>query len=173
MRQSLTIHPDTPCDAVASIEAELVRPGPDRLALRYVVTGAIEALRLPEPTRPAPADDLWRRTCFEAFFRAPDDSYLELNLSPSTQWAAYAFSGYREPISGSWHGDPGIAVTTSDQRFELSAVIDLPAANGWICGLAAVIEEADGRLSYWALAHPPGAPDFHHPDGFALVLPGA
>jgi len=34
-------------------------------------------------------------------------------------------------------------------------------------------EETNGRLSYWALAHPPGKPDFHHPDCFALELPAA
>jgi len=38
-------------------------------------------------------------------------------------------------------------------------------------GLSAVIEEIDGTKSYWALAHPPGKPDFHHPDCFALTLP--
>ena len=34
----------------------------------------------------------------------------------------------------------------------------------------AVIEEADGTKSYWALAHPSDKPDFHHPDSFALDL---
>jgi hypothetical protein len=38
----------------------------------------------------------------------------------------------------------------------------------WRLGLSAIIEEASGRRSYWALAHPPGKPDFHHPDSFAL-----
>ena len=37
-------------------------------------------------------------------------------------------------------------------------------------GLSAVIEEEGGRKSYWALAHPPGPPDFHHPDCFTLEL---
>lgn len=36
--------------------------------------------------------------------------------------------------------------------------------------LSAVIEEKDGTKSYWALRHPPGKPDFHHPDCFALTL---
>jgi hypothetical protein len=31
-----------------------------------------------------------------------------------------------------------------------------------------VIEDQSGGVSYWALAHPPGKPDFHHADGFAL-----
>jgi hypothetical protein len=33
-----------------------------------------------------------------------------------------------------------------------------------------VIEAIDGTLSYWALAHAPGSPDFHHLDCFALEL---
>ena len=36
--------------------------------------------------------------------------------------------------------------------------------------LCVVIEELDGALSYWALAHPAPRPDFHHPDGFALEI---
>ena len=37
--------------------------------------------------------------------------------------------------------------------------------------LSSVIEELDGTKSYWALAHPPGQPDFHHPACFAATLP--
>ena len=37
-------------------------------------------------------------------------------------------------------------------------------------GLSAVIEATDGSLSYWALRHPPGKPDFHHIDAFDLQL---
>ena len=39
-----------------------------------------------------------------------------------------------------------------------------------VLALSAVIEHLDGRISYWALRHPPGKPDFHHPQGFALEL---
>jgi hypothetical protein len=39
-----------------------------------------------------------------------------------------------------------------------------------LVGLCAVIEERDGRLSYWSLRHPPGRPDFHHREAFALEL---
>jgi hypothetical protein len=36
--------------------------------------------------------------------------------------------------------------------------------------VAAVIEDENGRLSYWGLRHPSGKPDFHHPDGFILEV---
>jgi hypothetical protein len=52
---------------------------------------------------------------------------------------------------------------------ELDAVIAV-AAGRLAIGLSAVIEEQDGRLSYWALRHPPGKPDFHYPEAFALEL---
>ena len=54
-------------------------------------------------------------------------------------------------------------------RLALARLPDL--AGSWRLGLAAVIEEANGRISYWALAHPPGRADFHQTDGFALELP--
>jgi len=38
--------------------------------------------------------------------------------------------------------------------------------------LSAVVEVDDGSLSYWALRHPPGGPDFHHAEGFVLRLEG-
>lgn len=41
----------------------------------------------------------------------------------------------------------------------------------WEIAVSAVIEEADGAKSYWALAHPSDKPDFHHPDSFVLELP--
>ena len=40
----------------------------------------------------------------------------------------------------------------------------------WLGAVSAVIEETDGTRSFWSLAHPPGKPDFHHRDSFALEL---
>ena len=60
------------------------------------------------------------------------------------------------------------------QNYALSATLEDPsfgAPGPWEAAICAVIEEADGTKSYWALAHPPGAPDFHHPDCFVLDLP--
>ncbi|HMP45247.1 MAG TPA: DOMON-like domain-containing protein [Sphingopyxis sp.] len=65
---------------------------------------------------------------------------------------------------------PDLPVTPS--QFALSAQLDDgPSQPGpWRLALSAIIEEKDGTKSYWALAHPPGKPDFHHPDCFALTL---
>lgn len=59
-------------------------------------------------------------------------------------------------------------------QFALTATVKDPAfaAEGpWLASLSAVIEEAHGAKSYWALAHGSDKPDFHHPDSFVLELP--
>jgi len=90
MRQVLKLHPESRSTAVTAIAVEAARPSPGLLVLRYVLTGSISDLRLPAPTPPTRVDELWRHTCFEAFVGAPDrEAYLEFNLAPSSQWAAY------------------------------------------------------------------------------------
>ena len=178
MLLTLTPHPDTPCAAVTRIEINLARAAPASLALRYLVTGDIASVRLPEPVDRARADELWKHSCFEAFV-APvgGEAYYEINLSPSNRWAGYRFDRYREGMVS----PPGLALThmtwrTSADLFELVATLDLAAQADLMAdravrlGLSAVIEEASGRMSYWALAHAPGKPDFHHPVSFACVL---
>jgi hypothetical protein len=184
MRQILRLHPASLCAAVTQIEVEVTRPQTSRLVLAYVVTGRIGDLVMPALVAPARTDDLWRHTCFEAFVRkSPGSGYYEFNFAPSTQWAAYQFSGYRSGMRVAAEiGDPAIEVNSSPDRYILRASLNpdelwLPANRGerqggaaWGLGLSAVIEEAGGRRSFWALAHPRGIPDFHHSDCFALEL---
>ena len=97
--------------------------------------------------------------------------YREFNFSPSSEWTAYAFHGYREEAGLGIELDPGIEVRRTGTRLELDAELHrafLPPGRSLRLGLSAVIEDADGVLSYWALQHPPGKPDFHHTDAFAL-----
>ncbi len=180
MRLALKLHPDSRCDAVTRIEIEAARPAAGLLRLRYLVTGDPAGLVLPPPAEPARADGLWQQTCFEAFLRgAPGGAYVELNLAPSRLWAAYGFEGYRAGMRPAEIAAPQIETGIEAGSYEMQAYLtldglpELPAAAPWQLGLSAVIEEAGGRTSYWALAHPPGKPDFHHSDCFALELAAA
>ena len=182
MRFALRRHPDSVCLAVTSIEVDVARGVAGDLELSYRVTGRIADLRLPPVAEPARTDALWRHTCFEAFVRtSADAAYYEFNLAPSTQWAAYQFDGYRSGMRvASGIGVPRIEVQSSPEQYTLQAALALDGLRGlprdaaaWRLGLAAVIEEANGRTSYWALAHPPGKADFHHADCFALELSAA
>jgi hypothetical protein len=168
-------HPDSRCVAATRIEADVVRACGGSLALSYVVHGNIGALRLPPVTAPSRGDELWQHTCFEAFVgTAAGAAYYELNFAPSTQWAAYRFGSYRDGMRIATEiGAPRIEVQSAPGRYTLQAALkldglsDLPPHAGWRLGLAAITEDTRGGKSYWALAHPPGKPDFHHFDCFA------
>jgi hypothetical protein len=176
MRHALQIHRDFASRAATRIEVAVTRPHPAQLGLRYQVSGEIERLRLPEPAELERADELWKATCFEAFLLAPDGPYVELNFAPSLRWAAYRFDGYRAGMRNAEDVQPpwGMEARSNPAEFTFDIDMDLPIlteASGWKLALSAVIEETDGGKSYWALAHPPGKPDFHHPDSFVLDLP--
>jgi len=138
----------------------------------------IGEVRMPDVVAPARSDELWRHTCFEAFVRAsPGSAYYEFNFAPSTQWAAYRFSGYRNGMcKASEIGAPAIEIQSEPGRYTLRASLkldrspDLPRSALWRLGLAAVIEDTSGSKSYWALAHPTGKPDFHQAACFTLEL---
>jgi hypothetical protein len=174
----LLSHPDTSCDAVSRLAVEVSRPTRTTLALRYALDGQLGRLRISPEGPPLRADKLWQHTCFEAFVAATGTSgYVELNFAPSTQWAAYWFDTYRAGMAAAAlirpprltvHSEHGSLVL--DANVELETLPIMREGTLLRLGLSAVIEDVQGRLSYWALRHPPGKPDFHHADGFDLVV---
>ncbi len=175
MSHALRRHPDSTCLAATRIEVDVVGPQAGRLGLTYLVYGNIRDLRLPVMTAPVRADGLWQQTCFEAFFgTSAAAAYYELNFAPSTRWAAYRFGGYRSGMRVATEiGAPAIEVNAGPERYTLHASLKidelsaLPRDLPWRLGLAAITEDTRGGKSYWALAHPPGKPDFHHFDCLA------
>jgi hypothetical protein len=175
MLLTLQPHPESAHKAVSAIAVTVERKG-DALTLTYVVAGDIAAITVPANTAPTRTDELWKHTCFEAFIRAEGgESYLELNFSPSTQWAAYRFAGYRAGMRNEMLDDPGIAL--SRDRRTLTATIDLSGAPEaglvWDMNVTAIIEDKAGARAFWALAHAPGKPDFHNADCFIARVPPA
>ncbi len=174
MRQTLKLHPGSFCTAVADVAVEIVRPGARALLLSYHLTGEIGALRIPPILAAARTDELWRHTCFEAFVSpVPGEAYYEFNFALSTQWAAYRFDSYRKGMRVAVEiAAPRIEMNSAPGRYTLQAELDLSALadTRWRVGLAAVIEDAGGRLSYWALAHPSDKPDFHRADCFTCEI---
>lgn len=171
---TLTRHPLTDSTAVREIIVEAGEAENGSLMLNFCLVGDISGLRIPESRAPRRADNLWQHTCFEAFVMAGEGpEYREFNFSPSGEWAAYDFRGYRNARALESVVSPCIQVYRSMDRLELDAEISqglLPHGCQLTLGLSAVVENVDGILSYWALRHPPGKPDFHHADAFALQL---
>jgi hypothetical protein len=165
-----------PACAIRHFEVRVARPASACLVLEYELLGDLGRLRVGEPGGHAeePTDGLWRHTCMEVFV-APviPGPYLEFNVAPSGQWAAYRFSGYRAdmaPLTG-LH-PPRIELRLQSDRLLLSAELALPKdlTATVRLGLAAIVEDTVGQLSYWALRHAGDRPDFHHPDSFQFEI---
>jgi len=175
---ALACHPATPSKAVRGITASARIGGAGKLAVTFALDADMSHVVLPRTRAPARADELWRHTCFEVFVALPDsDAYCELNFSPSGEWAMYGFVGYRRGMTAiDVRRAPRVAVRPTSRGLVLEAVThleDLPTpqpGSPLRAGAAAVIEETDGGLSYWALAHPSAVPDFHHRLGFVLQV---
>ncbi|HEX3837867.1 MAG TPA: DOMON-like domain-containing protein [Steroidobacteraceae bacterium] len=170
--------------AIGQIEVHVARPAPTRLLLEYELRGDLAGVLIASPGAESSGgepdgrtDGLWRHTCMEVFISTGPTApgpYLEINLAPGGQWAAYRFSGYRAgmaPLTGIH--PPRIELRTQPERLLLAAEVTVPddfaATTLWL-GLTAVVEDAQRQLRYWALRHAADRPDFHHPDSFEFEI---
>lgn len=170
----LILHPSTPCPYVREFTVNVNSHGSGRLTFRYRLEGDIDELQLPPQRRSAHADGLWKQTCFEAFVRLPGTrGYFELNFSPSSEWAVYAFDDYREGMRPVSPPDaPKIVCRRHEDSLEANVDVELalPPSPTLELAISAVLRDRHDTTCYWALAHPPGKPDFHHRDSYALKL---
>jgi hypothetical protein len=167
----LIAHPDHPAREIKGVSLRCVTLKDGRTMLRYRVDGC-GALVIPDYAGTGRADGLWRTTCFEMFLKDRSPAYFEFNFSPSGRWAAYAFQSWREAVEApELSSAPVIAWDKGSEIFVLTAflaTVDVTGAHR--AGFSAVLEERGGHTSYWALAHPPGKPDFHDAACFTARL---
>lgn len=171
----LQSHPDGVDPCITAIGVSLAQRPDGGLDLSWRLEGNIDGLAVPAVGAALPRERLWAHTCCELFVAAEGgEAYREFNFSPSGQWMAFDFAAYRQRVA-----DPqlsGLRLCLSREAQALNLAVDLPAvclpAGDCRLALTTVVELADGSHRYWALRHPPGRPDFHHRDGFALVLKG-
>ena len=173
----LKCHPSTRTETVRAVQVH-VRRSASELRATFRLDGDLDRISIPTPGAPRIGTELWRRTCFEVFIAVDGQTaYHEFNFAPSREWTVYAFTGYRKggPVANEMLR-PDIAVRISGNQLELDSCVRLDALSAihpraaFRIGLAAIIEASDGTLSYWALRHPAGQPNFHDADGFALLL---
>ena len=172
--ESLIRHADGQSRAIESITVSITRRS-HLLEVSFVARGDIGQLALPPGQSGSRGDDLWRHTCFECFVEAETASgYLEFNLSPSGEWAAYSFTGYRQG-KADLPDSPVVRPVVSQGDGVLTVVaavrIEAPDDECIVIGLSAVEEDQQGLKAYWALAHPEGSPpDFHHPVSISVPI---
>ena len=154
---------------VTRIAVEVERSASDLLRLTYWIGGDLRRVAFPKPQAAARTDGLWQHSCCEAFLAA-GQGYFEFNFSPSSQWAAYRFDSHRAGMRDAEAEAPAIAWDRDGEAARLTATIRLPSDVTGALGLSAIIEDVNGNRSFWALAHPPGEPDFHDAACFAAQL---
>ena len=161
----LMLHNTCDLGPIRSVTAQ-VKPTDVGCDARFRLDGDVGRIKLPEAGPSVRTDDLWKTTCFEIFWQpigAP--SYREFNLSPSGRWAAYYFDSFREGMRDAPVDAISLSVAggSSNGSGELvvaaSIACDLPTPAQ--VALNAIVEHEDGALQFWALAFPPGKPEFH------------
>jgi hypothetical protein len=165
---------------VRSVGASVLREAGGALAITYSIEGDLARVRVPPPRLPRITHGLWQHTCCECFVALEGrPGYHEFNFAPSGECAAYAFVKYREGVPIEDEAlNPRIAVRPAAERLELDASIpldrlsDLHPRRKLGLAVSVVVEDDEGVLSYWALKHPAGKADFHHPESFVLKLEG-
>lgn len=172
---TLMAHPASEDTAVVDIKVYMERIALTTLKLVYRVTSGDGSICIPVKMPSLRTNELWRHTCAELFIAAPGEAaYCEFNFSPSTQWAAYQFTAYRQGMRILDCAAPTIEATHVDRQLLIEVQLELPSQFNYCAelhiALSMVIEELQGRCSYWALAHPAAVPDFHHRSGFVVTI---
>ncbi|MEM9178142.1 MAG: DOMON-like domain-containing protein [Pseudomonadota bacterium] len=170
----LKSHPIAPSAWVDALTISWVR-SPHGFKITYRLTGDLSKLVWPAQDGGQRRDELWKTTCFEAFFRARDsDHYVEFNFAPNGDWAAYQFCGYRSNQTQLTCPAP-ILDSSRDQN---SAIVQVTLPEGLpeqgdhpiLFGPTAILEATDGTHSFWALHHALIKPDFHHIETFKITV---
>ena len=168
----LNYHPAHVPGEVRGISVRWGRLDDGRAMLRFRLDGCGDLI-VPPAAPPGPGHELWRTTCFELFLASGNGSYREFNFSPSGQWAAYRFSGYRTggrayaPVR-----QPEVSMERGRSVLTLTAFIDARELDlATRAAITAVVEEQGAGLSYWAGQHLKPEPDFHNPACFVLPVP--
>ena len=157
----LVLHPDCASGPIKSVFAT-VEPVEGGCRARFRLEGEIDRIKVPAHGASERTDYLWKTTCFEIFWQPLSGPwYREFNLSPSSRWACYDFDDFRLNSRDGPVETIALACSFDDRELVLEAVIgsDLPLPAQ--VALNAIVEDLDGNIQFWALAFPPGKPEFH------------
>jgi hypothetical protein len=166
----LMLHQTCNLGSIRSVTASIAATVTGCVA-EFRLDGRGPAIILPPPATPDRRDNLWQTTCFEIFWQPLGGTYYrEFNLSPSGQWAAYDFDSFRDGMRDAPVDAIVIACSHDENGLVLKASIgaELPAPAQ--VALNAIVEHPDGGMQFWALAFPPGRPEFHSEANRALIV---
>ncbi|MBI1401630.1 MAG: hypothetical protein GC147_00260 [Porphyrobacter sp.] len=137
----------------------------------FRLEGDIARIIVPPAAAPERMNNLWQTTCFEIFWQPLGDTwYREFNLSPSGCWAAYDFDAFREGMRDAPVEAIAVACSHDAASLVLKASIAADLPDPAQVALNAIVEHPGGAKQYWALAFPPGKPEFHSESCRQLIV---
>ncbi|MFI5296350.1 MAG: DOMON-like domain-containing protein [Thermodesulfovibrionales bacterium] len=173
---SLKQFPSECLESKIRITGKIVRHS-NTLSLSYELTGPLADIIIPARVDiPSRKYGLWEETCFEFFVCAEgSDNYREFNLSPAGHWNVYRFTSYRlgmqeEPAFLSLPFSVRVNAGSLCLSLELDLEKIFTAGQALKVAVGAVIKNIDGKITYWALAHPGPQPDFHRRESFIVEV---
>jgi hypothetical protein len=168
--QPLMLHQTCDLGPIRAVTASITAT-PDGCEAEFRLDGHIPAIIVPEPALPERMDNLWKTTCFEIFWQPLGDTYYrEFNLSPSGRWAAYDFDSFREGMRDAPVERVAITCTHDESGLVLKASIAAELPDPAQVALNAIVDHPGGAIQFWALAFPPGKPEFHSEACRAVII---
>ncbi len=165
LTQPLMLHRECDLGPIRAVTASIT-PTDTGCEAEFRLDGDVSRIVIPPNAPPARCDNLWKTTCFEIFWQPiGQPGYVEFNLSPSGQWASYDFDSFREGMRDAPVDAISIACSHASSNgagelvLKASIAADLPAPAQ--VALNAIVEHPGGGIQFWALAFPPGKPEFH------------
>jgi hypothetical protein len=159
--QALMLHQTCDLGPIRAVTASITAT-PQGCDAEFRLDGHLPSIILPAPGPSERTDNLWKTTCFEIFWQPLGGTYYrEFNLSPSSRWAAYDFDAFREGMRDAPVQAIAIACSHTPDALVLKASIAADLAAPAQVALNAIVEHPGGALQFWALAFPPGKPEFH------------
>jgi hypothetical protein len=107
-------------------------------------------------------NELWKYTCFEAFWAIKDrPSYWEFNIASNGLWNLYYFDSYKSPNLPRENFDFELSQFTFSPT-QITAILDCKITIAAIeASLTAVIKTKSKQNLYFAIQHSGEKPDFH------------
>jgi hypothetical protein len=145
------------------------------LSISYILEGDLAYVIIPTISHsPSRQDELWKTTCFEFFLGIKHSPcYWEFNLSPTGNWNVYRFSDYRRGMQTEtaisalpFEVQQTANMLKLDLQFDGAAIGVIDQAVE--IAISTVVEDTQGRISYWALTHSGTEADFHDRQGFLI-----
>jgi hypothetical protein len=144
-----------------------------KLKLNYQVVGDISKYHFPSKTTQQRANNLWLDTCFELFIaNRNEDSYWEINISPSTKWNSYHFTRYKEEMRESnLFLTPQIKIEKQKNKYEL--FFETTFSRGVLkekldINLSVILLDHKGKRNFYTINRRNDSPDFHDRATFAI-----